>query len=289
MTGRGLGGIEPIIVVASFQQSRGRSALTQASAAQIHDLYERAVQDPSGEVRFVSNKFKSLRGRHAVTLREDFGGTGIFSLAWARSRRDRVAHSVDLDDETQAWGAAHRVGKAPAQVRERVRFERANVLDGVGGPVDVVVAFNFSYWIFKTRAELRHYFEVVHSSLGPEGVLFLDAFGGLDVPQIDENRVEHEDFTYVWRQRDYDVLSNDFECAISFEFDDGSEIDPAFTYSWRLWSLVEIRELLEEAGFSKVNLFWERNDADGEGTGRFYLPKRAENDHVWWTYIAAER
>lgn len=289
MTEDDLGGIERIIVVARVKKDQSRSVPTQAALAEVHDLYERAVQDPQTEVRFVSNKFKTLRGRQATTLREDFGGTGIFSLAWARSRKERTAVSVDLDGPTQLWGMEHRVAKAPSHVQERVRFDRSNVLEGVGAPVDVAVAFNFSYWIFKTRAELRRYFEVVHNSLVEDGVLFLDAFGGLDVPQVDENRLEHEDFTYIWEQRRYDALSHDFECAISFEFADGSEISSAFSYSWRLWSLVEIRELLEEAGFSKVNLYWERNDADGEGTGRFYLPKTADNEHVWWTYIAAEK
>lgn len=285
----GLGGIDRITVVASVKKRQRREAATQAAVADIHDLYERAVQDPEGEARFVSNKFKALRGRHAMTLREDFGGTGIFSLAWARSRRGRTACSVDLDASTQAWGAEHRVAHAPDHVRSRVHYEHANVLDGAEEPVDVVVAFNFSYWIFKTRAELRRYFEVARARLGPDGVLFLDAFGGLDVPQQDEHRVDHDDFTYVWEQRHFDVLTHDFECAIGFEFDDGSTIKSAFRYSWRLWSLVEIRELLEEAGFSKVNLYWEINDADGEGTGRFHRPKSAENEHVWWTYIAAEK
>ena len=237
----------------------------------------------------MSNKFRRLRGRHARTLREDFGGTGIFALEWARSRRDRVATAIDLDAATQRWGLDHRVAKAPARVRERVTFMHANVLDGVGPTADVVVAFNFSYWIFKTRDQLRDYFRAAWNKLGRDGVMFLDAFGGTDVPQVDEHRVDHGDFVYVWEQRHFDVLSHDFECAISFEFADGSSISPAFEYKWRLWSLVEIKELLLEAGFSRVHLYWEATDAEGDGTGRFFEPASAENDQVWWTYLAAEK
>lgn len=260
-----------------------------ASRADRHELYERAVQDPETEVRFVSNKFRAIRGRAARTLREDFAGTGIFSLAWAASRRDRRALAVDLDAPTQAWGQDHRVSRAPSSVQERVEFANANVLDGVGPATDVVVAFNFSYWCFKTRDELRRYFEVARGKLGPEGVLFLDAFGGAEVSQEDENRIDHGDFVYVWEQRSFDVMSHDFECAISFEFEDGSSLSPAFTYSWRLWSLVEIKELLLEAGFSRVHLYWEKTDEDGDGNGTFFEPRTADNDLVWWTYIAAER
>ena len=46
---------------------------------------------------------------------------------------------------------------------------------------------------------------------------------------------------------------------------------------WRLWSLVEIKELLLEAGFSRVRLYWERTDEDDEGTGKRGRPRVSEN------------
>jgi hypothetical protein len=51
----------------------------------------------------------------------------------------------------------------------------------------------------------------------------------------------------------------------------------------------ELRDILLEAGFSKVHFYWEKTDAKGEGTGVFYEPDYVENQEIWWTYIAAER
>lgn len=52
----------------------------------------------------------------------------------------------------------------------RVRTER----------VDVVGAFTFSYWVFKTRPDMLRYFRRVREALVPDGVFFLDAYGGYD-------------------------------------------------------------------------------------------------------------
>ena len=78
-------------------------------------------------------------------------------------------------------------------------------------------------------------------------------------------------------------------CHIHFDFSDGSSIRKAFTYDWRLWSIPEVRELLLEAGFSKVHVYWEKTDDEGDGIGAFWEPKRVDNDEVWWTFLAAER
>lgn len=260
-----------------------------ARQADRHLLYERAVQDCPSEVRFVSRAFKKCRGRKAMTVREDFGGTGAFCRAWIDSDRERRAWSIDLDAPTQAWGEARHFDGLRPQKRDRMSFIHGNVLDGLGPKTDVTVAFNFSYWIFETRAELRRYFEIVRENLEEGGMFFIDLFGGLEGPQADENRHDHGDFTYVWEQLDYDVFTAHMNCAIHFEFPDGSAIRRAFEYSWRVWTIPELRELLEEAGFSKVHLYWERDDEDGEGTGKFYEPKTAENDPIWWTFIGAER
>jgi len=260
-----------------------------ARLADRHDLYERSVQDCASEVKFVSRTFKKVRGRKALTLREDFGGTGGFCREWLRTDKERRAWSVDLDRPTQVWGEDRHFGSAPPRVRERMTYLNANVLDGVGPQTDIAVAFNFSYWIFETRAQLRRYFEAVRERLADDGMLFLDLFGGTEGAQADVNRNDLGEFVYVWEQRDFDVLTHHMDCAIHFEFPDGSAMRDAFTYSWRMWTIPELRELLEEAGFSKVHVYWEKTDDDGDGTGRFFEPKQVDNDPVWWTYIGAER
>ena len=54
-----------------------------------------------------------------------------------------------------------------------------------------------------------------------------------------------------------------------------------------MWSVVEIREILEEAGFSKTVAYWEGTDEDGDGDGNFYQSEEEENCESWVTYVAA--
>ena len=54
------------------------------------------------------------------------------------------------------------------------------------------------------------------------------------------------------------------QCHIHFKFPDKTKIKNAFTYNWRLWTMVEIRELLSEAGFANVVVYWEGEDEDGD-------------------------
>ena len=52
---------------------------TLADQADIHELYEEAVQDVEMEVEFLQQTFQTLRGRTAYQFREDFCGTASAS------------------------------------------------------------------------------------------------------------------------------------------------------------------------------------------------------------------
>ncbi|MCA9681147.1 MAG: hypothetical protein KC457_03060 [Myxococcales bacterium] len=274
----------------------------RAAKADRHDLYEISVQDPPTEVEFVSKTFKRLRKRAALSLREDFCGTAVFSLAWVRSHKQRTAVGVDLDRDTLLWGLERRI--RPAGERDgkdyesRITLRNANVLEPAGPLVDVAVGYNFSYWCFSTRTQLLAYLKAARAGLSEDGMLFLDAYGGTEVPMSDLNEREVRDergivndgepFTYCWEQLGYNPLTGHMDCAIHFEFEDGSRIDEAFTYSWRIWTLPELAELLLDAGFAKVRFWAEREDDDGEGTGTYQEIQDLDNEGVWWVYISAE-
>ena len=281
----------------------------RAAKADRHDLYELSVQDPPTEVEFVSRAFAELRGREALTVREDFCGTAVFSLAWVRSDPRRQAIGVDLDRETLLWGLERRIRPAGADYEERITLRNGNVLEPAEPLVDVAVGFNFSYWCFETRDELRAYFEAARAGLRKGGILFLDAYGGTEVPMADLNAREVDDedgtvnggepFVYEWEQIDFNPITAHMDCAINFEFDDGSRLERAFTYSWRLWSLMELRELLLEAGFTRVSVWAEEDDEGDEGDegdeddedddeDRFFQADEMDNEGIWWVYISAE-
>ena len=63
----------------------------------------------------------------------------------------------------------------------------------------------------------------------------------------------------------------------------------AFTYEWRLWTLPEIKELMLEAGFSKVTVWWEGTDEDGDGDGEFTADEVGEACEGWIAYLTAEK
>jgi cyclopropane fatty-acyl-phospholipid synthase-like methyltransferase len=264
-----------------------------AEIADRHRLYELAVQDAGAEVSFVDRTFRRLRGRPAETLREDFCGTAAVCAEWVRTRRSRRAWGVDLDPGVLDWGRRNNLTRLTPEQASRAVLLNEDVMRVQTEPVDAVLAMNFSYWIFKDRLALGRYFRRAREGLRADGVLFLDAFGGHDAfRELEEPREIDEGgwrFTYIWDQARFDPLSNHLLCHIHFAFPDRSRIDRAFSYDWRLWTLPELRELLDEAGFSRVTVYWQGFDRDGEPSGRFRPVTEGEADAGWIVYITAEK
>jgi SAM-dependent methyltransferase len=260
-----------------------------AQRADVHELYEESVQSVEVEVEFLQETFRALRGREAVSFREDFCGTASAACEWVRNGSKRHAVGVDIDAEVLEWGRRNRVARLSESVRARVKLLNDDVLGVVTDPVDLVAAFNFSYWIFKTREQMRHYFSRVHAGLNGDGLFFLDAFGGSEAYEVQEEKTKHKGFTYVWDQARFEPVTGRIVCHIHFKFPDGSKIRKAFSYDWRLWTLPELRELLEEAGFSKVTAYWEGDGEDGEGNGEFSPHATGEADPAWIAYLVAEK
>ena len=272
--------------MARDRAQRKRKA-TMASMADVHALYQQAVQCVEAEIDFVDETFKKLRQRKAKYLREDFCGTANAACEWVRRRRTNRAVAIDLDAEVLEWGRAHNVDPLGAAA-SRIELVNADVRDVDRGGMDAVLAMNFSYWVLHTRAGLRRYFENVRDALVEDGIFFLDAYGGYDAFREMKETTENDDFTYIWDQAWYDPITGRNRCHIHFRFPDGSRIKDAFVYEWRLWTLPEIREILEEAGFHDITVYWQGTDAEtGEGDGEFTPAEHGEADAGWITYITA--
>ena len=266
------------------------ATVSMAEQADRHMLYEASVQEPEAEMDFVEETFRELRDRDPVTLREDFCGTGNSSCEWVRRDPQHTAVGVDIDTEVLDWGRENHLPRLAPEVRERVQLIEGDVLTTQTEPVDVVLGMNFSYYLFRNREALREYFEVARKNLVEDGILFLDAFGGYEGFREMEEATEYDDFTYVWDQDSYDPITGHMTCRIHFRFPDGSRLDNAFVYEWRMWTLPEIQELLREAGFSEVTVYWEGTDEEtGEGDGEFFPAERGEADAGWIAYIVAEK
>jgi hypothetical protein len=266
-----------------------KPAGTLAEQGDIHDLYEQSVQAVDLEVEFLRDTFRALRGREPLLFREDFCGTASLSCEWVKGASQRYSIGVDNDAAVLDWGRRNRVAKLSEAARTRVKLLNDDVRTVVTEPVDIVGAFNFSYYYFKTREEMRGYFTRVREGLGPDGLFFLDAFGGPEASDIVKEKTKLDGFTYVWEQAEFEPVTGRLLCHIHFKFPDGSKIKRAFTYDWRLWTLPELRELLAEAGFSKVRIYWEGDDGEGGGNGEFKEHATGEADLAWIAYIVAER
>ncbi len=270
-------------------RAKQKLSQTMAEEADIHDLYERAVQSVDVEVEFLRDTFRALRGRDAQSLREDFCGTAALSCEWVRTGNNRYAIGVDTDPGVLDWGRRNRVARLAELARSRVKLLNEDVRTVAPDPVDMVGAFNFSYYCFTTRDELRNYFASVRTALKPDGIFFLDSFGGPEASDLVKEKTKLDGFTYVWEQAQFEPVTGRILCHIHFKFPDGSKIKRAFTYDWRLWTLPELRELLTEAGYSKVRVYWEGDDGDGGGNGEFSEHATGEADLAWIAYLVAEK
>ncbi len=261
--------------------------LLTAKTADIFALYEESVQSPDEEVAFIRRTFKKHYARDPLRLREDFCGSAALCAAWVRSDPRRRALGIDLDPRVLAWGETHHRAPFPREAQRRFTMHRGDVLSPPAWRSDCVVAYNYSWWVFKRYETLRAYFRTVRESLPRHGLFFLDVFGGTLAEQVSLEPRRYRRFTYVWEQASFNPIDGHFTAHIHFEFKDGSRIDRAFTYDWRMWRLPETIEALREAGFSEVDVYWEKADARGKPSGVFRVRRVAENEPSWNAYVVA--
>lgn len=268
-----------------------RKKKTMAKEADRHALYEKSVQDVAVEYKFVSKTFRQLRGRRPKHMREDFCGTANMCCEWVRRGKENTAIGVDLDADVLAWGREHNLSLLKPDARLRTSLIQEDVCRvTTDKPVEVVLAMNFSYQLFMTREQLGGYFSKVHKALAKDGILFMDAFGGYDAYREIREKTVHKGFKYIWEQASYNPIDGKMRCHIHFGFPDGSKLKKAFSYEWRLWGLPELRDLLDEAGFSKVTVYWEETDPEtGEGSGVYSPATVGSADPGWVCFLVAEK
>ena len=261
-----------------------------AKTADRFALYEASVQEPEADCDFIHQAWRELKGRQPQSVREDFCGTAITAIEWVREGSRQTAIGVDLDGPTLEIARQRIQDRLKPADRARIRLVQDDVTEASDDLVDCVLATNFSYYIFKQRARLKKYFAAAHSGLKRDGVLILDAYGGSDSFLEMEEPRECEGFTYIWDQDYYSPVTGDVINHIHFEFEDGTRLEKAFTYEWRLWTLPEIQELLREAGFRDVTVYWEGTEPDSdEGNGEWSVTKTGDADKGWVAYLVAEK
>jgi ubiquinone/menaquinone biosynthesis C-methylase UbiE len=260
---------------------------SQLTLEQKYDYYERSVQNAQSEVLFMHDEFKRFYGRSPMVFREDFCGTGAISCEWVKQHKNCEAYGVDLDGEPIGMGKIRHFSALDRSQQKRMHYLQKNVLSVKTPAVDVVCAFNFSYFIFKNRKQMLQYFKAVRKSLKKQGVFFLDIFGGPESQKLVTDVKKLKNLTYYWECQHFNPFTHDCTFAIHFKDAKGKKHENVFTYNWRFWMMPEIRDLLLEAGFSKTVAYWEGDDEDGNGNGEFSPAEDPENCDAWVSYIAA--
>jgi hypothetical protein len=254
---------------------------------QKYDYYERSVQNPEAEVSFMRDEFHRAFGRYPYSLREDFCGTGSISCKWVQESKSNEAFGIDLDPEPIKMGLSRHFSKLKKSEQLRMKYLQENVLKTSAPKVDVICAFNFSYWIFKRRADLLKYFRSVRKSLNKQGIFFIDLFAGPESQRLVTDTKKLKNLTYYWECQHFNPLTHECTFAIHFRDQKGRKHDNVFTYNWRMWMMPELRDILIEAGFSTTLAYWEGDDEDGNGNGVFTPATDAINCDAWVSYIAA--
>jgi len=257
-----------------------------AKTADKHLLYQYSVQSPDEDVKFLSRVYKKIRGKTALHFREDFCGTALLCSHWVKRGAEYTAEGFDIDPDPVSWGIEHNF-ESLGEAASRATLHLKDVREPSHQGPDVRAAQNFSYFVFKKRAELVEYCRAAYRDLAPDGIFVMDIYGGPEsMDEMEEVRKIEEGFTYVWDQASYWPATGDYRSHIHFRFKDGTEMKRAFSYDWRLWSLMEVKDVLEEVGFARVDTYWEGTDEDGEsGNGVYRKSKRGENCQAWVTYL----
>jgi len=278
--------------------ARRKTKATLAAGADKYALYRLSVQDPEHEVEQFTSFYRDAYGRDPVTLREDFCAAAAVCAEWVKKSRDREAVGVDLDPEPLSYGKAHYLSGLDDDQKARVRLVQGDVLK-VKEKAEIIAAQNYSFFIFKTRELVRNYFKTVHESLDDEGLFVMDMMGGsaMLAEEIEESRAvarptredkqKNPPFRYVWEEASFNPITHDVLFHIHFRFPDGSALEKAFTYDWRMWTIPEVRELLAEAGFSESHVYWETEDRNGEPSGKYKRETRGRPDPAWLAYVIA--
>ena len=251
-------------------------------------LYEASVQNPEADINFINKVYKKTFKRKPITIREDFCGTGTMACEWVKQSSEHLAYGIDLDIEPISYGLDHHYIPMTDDQQKRMSYIKGNVLENYDFRTDVIVAFNFSYFLFKKRSDLLNYFKSVRKHLGNESMFFLDLFGGTDARKEIEESNKHKNHTYFWECSSYNPLTAECLYYIHFKKHDTQvKYEKVFTYDWRMWDAKEIQDVLIDAGFSNIQIFWEGEDENGDGDGNFKAATKADNCESWVTYITA--
>jgi hypothetical protein len=244
-----------------------------------HDLYELCVQSPKDLVPLL----RAIHGDHPSVLGEDFSGTAALSHLWIQ-RDGCTAIATDFDKEALNKRGDH----------ERITKHERDVLEA-DDPCDVLFVGNFSIGYLHTRDELVEYLKHAKSRLENSGGVFIcDTYGGDTAYTLGGVHRAHpmpegKLCRYTWEQHEADPTTGMVTNLIHFRVERAGviefELDDAFVYQWRLWSIPELRDAMDDAGFNETLVYTKLADALDDDGNAYVLPVEDGQDELEESYI----
>ncbi|KAJ8499209.1 hypothetical protein OPV22_009761 [Ensete ventricosum] len=163
---------------------------------------------------------------------------------------------------------------------------------------DIVCAFNYSCCCLQKRKDLVLYFKHAFNALSKKGGIFvMDLYGGVSSECKLRLRRRFSNFTYVWEQAEFDIINRRTKISLHFHLGKRRIIRHAFSYDWRLWSLPEIKDCLEEAGFGSIHVWIRKmpDTTDNQNSEEFTVSRDVKYEKVasfqqqdaWNAYIVS--
>ena len=270
--------------MASRQSVAEAGAPTLAEKADKHKIYQLAVQSPEADIELIQHFYRDRRRRNAWRLREDFCGTALTLSHWVAQGARYSGEGFDIDPDPLDWGRMHNIGPLGHAARRAILHQADVRAPSVEAP-DIRCAFNFSYWVFQRREEMLDYFISAREDLAEDGMLVIDVTGGSDSLSEEPYATRVKGFELIWQQKNFSPVDHSADLTLTFRFRDGSEIDPPYQYSWRVWSIPELMDLLESAGFKEIDIWWQDDDTEAG----YRKTRRGANEASWVACIAAFR
>ncbi len=255
------------------------------------DLYELCVQAPRMSARFID----ALLGGEPAVIGEEFCGPASIAREYVALGGGRRAIASDFDAEPLAHARLRAGEDLTGEQSALIEFHQMDVMEEAS-PVRALVAFNFALCEYTTRAALLAYLRHARSRIAPGGVYAADLYGGENAMATGVAEIVFEtdegDVLYAWKQVAADPLTGRVRNEIDFELPDGTLLERAFAYDWRLWTPAELADAFVEAGFSRVEFYAGYGSAvadEGEG-GELVLEPLGDGEELgeeWVLFVVA--
>lgn len=284
-----------------------------------YECYELCVQSPRHIVTFLRALYTSVHDVDPSILAEDFAGTCAVARRWvadlAQIHHAR-AYCADLDPETLAYARAKSLAELPEDLHTSIDFVIADclatpistpisssastTLKTLLPPADICFVGNFSIGYAKDRPTLIHYLTRVRDRLARSrqgfggGIFVCDTYGGSGSFRLGGIERTHpgrkgELIRYAWKHEAADPLTGIVTNSISLRVERDGEViaryPHAFEYTWRLWSIAELRDAFAQVGFTHSAVYTEVNLAPGEHPTPLTNPRDLHDD--WVVLLAA--